>query len=92
MDELGIIEAVGQLGAAGLIGLMWLSERRAAAARERQLEEAHAALRSSQVALRSVLEVVGRNTEALSAVRESQRAMARAIEKLARSERRAAAG
>lgn len=87
-----LIEALSQLGAAGLIGLMWLTERRAAASRERLLEEAQAELRAGQTTLASVLAVVRQNTEALGALRASQAATARAIERLARVERKRSGG
>lgn len=62
------LAALAQLGAAGLIGWMWLAERRAAATRERQLGDAHERLMQERPQLSALLEVVRDNTRALSAL------------------------
>ena len=41
-DSTPIIENLTQLGAAGLMGAMWLWERNTSRTRERQIDEAHA--------------------------------------------------
>jgi hypothetical protein len=68
MTEL-IAEATS-LGAAGLIGTLWLMERSAARTREKQLEEAHARILQDRVALTQLIEVVRQNTEALTRLAE----------------------
>ena len=65
------------LGAAGLMGAMWLWERRTSQKREQQIDEAHERILSDRVQLAELLDVVRRNTEALirlSASRERDRA------------------
>jgi hypothetical protein len=62
---------MGSLGAAGLMGAMWLWERSGARNREKQLDEAHSRIVEDRVALGQLIEVVKQNTEAL--VRLSER-------------------
>lgn len=62
-----------QFGAAGLIGVLWLYERRQAAARERQLDEAHRRVVGQERELEALLRVVQDNTRAMSALEASQR-------------------
>lgn len=83
MVEMDIAAALAQLGAAGIIGWMWLSERRAAAARERQLGDLHERLMQERPQLAALLEVIRDNTRALSAVEHGQRSIATALEALA---------
>lgn len=73
---------VTQLGVAGLIGWMWLSERRAAGERERQLTEAHARIAESGVGLDVLLEAVRENTRAMATLEAGQRRLISAVERL----------
>ena len=41
-----ILQAMTEFGAAGLIGVLWILERRHASKRDRQLDEAHRLLSS----------------------------------------------
>ncbi|MEM1330633.1 MAG: hypothetical protein AAGG07_08745 [Planctomycetota bacterium] len=79
--ETELLGAAGQLGAAGLIGWMWLSERRAASKRERQLTEAHERLERERVGLASLVTVVRRNTRALGRLEAQQRSLGRLLER-----------
>ena len=54
------------LGAAGLMGAMWLWERRTNQKREAQLDEAHARIMSDRVLLDELMRVVKQNTEAIT--------------------------
>jgi hypothetical protein len=54
------------LGVAGLMGAMWLWERRTSRQREEQLDEAHARIMSDRVQLEELMGVVKQNTEALT--------------------------
>lgn len=54
------------LGAAGLMGAMWLWERRTSRQREQQLDEAHTRILSDRVQLGELMDLVRQNTEALS--------------------------
>ncbi len=82
MIEPEIATSIAQLGAAGLIGWMWLSERRAGAARETQLRELHDRLMQERPQITTLLSVVQDNTRALSALEAGQRAIAHAMENL----------
>ena len=61
-------EAISQLtslGAAGVMGAMWLWERRSSRAREEQLDEAHARVLGDRVQLEQLIEVVRDNAQAM---------------------------
>lgn len=73
------IAAVAQLGAAGLIGWMWLAERRGAAARERELHEAHERIVQERRYFESLLEAVRQNTRVLALVEAGQERLGQAI-------------
>ena len=77
-----VLASVTQFGVAGLIGWMWITERRAAAAREKQVDEVHDRLMRERRELELMMEVVRENTRALSAVEAGQRAVADAVERL----------
>ena len=68
-----LIPALAQLGAAGLIGWMWLTERRAAADREQQLREAHTAILDERPRLDVLLKALDANTRAITALEVGQR-------------------
>ena len=74
--EAELASALAQFGAAGLIAWMWLSERRSAAERERQLTEVHQRLEQERPLLTTMVAVVQDNTRALSAIEAGQRALA----------------
>lgn len=82
MIEPEIATSIAQLGAAGLIGWMWLSERRAGAARETQLRELHDRLLQERPQIAALLSVVQDNTRALAALEAGQRAIATAMERM----------
>jgi hypothetical protein len=84
MPDPDLTAALAQLGAAGLIGWMWLSERRAAAARERQLSQLHDRLMQERLSLSALVSVVRDNTRALAALDAGQRSIAAAMDRLAR--------
>jgi hypothetical protein len=59
-------DQLANFGAAGLMGAMWLWERRTSGRREQQLDEAHARIMSDRIQLDELLRVVKQNTAALS--------------------------
>jgi hypothetical protein len=66
---LAIVDAlpdVTSLGVTGLIGAMWLWERRSSLTREQMLDDAHARILADKVQLDALVELVQRNTEALT--------------------------
>lgn len=77
--EAELAGAAAQFGVAGLVGWMWLSERRAAAARERELAEAHRRLMEDRAALDAMLETVRGNTRAMTALEIVQRELMAAL-------------
>lgn len=68
-----LMTVVTQFGAAGLIGMLWILERRASAQRERQLSEAHQRLMSRDREIESLLLVVKDNTVAMKSLEFTQR-------------------
>lgn len=68
-----VVAMLAQFGMAGLIAWMWLSERRAGLARERQIEEAHRRLTAEREALALSLGVVEANTRAMVSLELGQR-------------------
>lgn len=80
--EAEIAGALAQFGVAGLVGWMWLAERRAAAGRERQLTEAHDRLMAERERAETLVGLVSGSTRALTALEASQRDLARVVERL----------
>jgi hypothetical protein len=80
-----IATALAQFGVAGLIGWMWLTERRAGATREKQLSELHDRLMQERTHTGVLIRVVCENTRALTALEVGQRAVASALERLGAS-------
>lgn len=68
-----------QFGVAGLIGWMWIVERRAAAAREKLVQEAHDRLISDRTRLEVLVQALRDNTRALTALEVGQRGVAEAL-------------
>lgn len=71
-----------QFGMAGLIAWMWLSERRSALARERQIERAHELLVAERASSSALLGVVESNTRALATLESSQRELSSSLRAL----------
>lgn len=63
------------LGASGIMGAMWLWERRMSRQREQQLDEAHTRILSDRVQLEELIRVVEQNSEAMSRLTASQEQM-----------------
>ena len=78
----GLATTLAQFGAAGLIGLLWIMERRFAAARERQLDDAHRTLAAQDRELDALLTVVKENTRAIIRLEQSQLRLTRLLEQL----------
>lgn len=82
ISEIHVAGVVAQLGAAGLIGLMWLTERRSASERERQLTELHERIVSDRVELGVLVSLVEANTRALASLEAGQSRLVAAIERM----------
>ena len=70
-----MLQLLTEFGAAGLIGMLWLLERRAASARERQIDESHQRIMTSNQHVASLSEIVNRNTRAIESLERSQQRM-----------------
>ena len=68
-----IINALAQFGPAGLIGFLWIAERRHAARRDRQLGVAPRKLAAADHSLEAILNVVKDNTRAIVTLEQTQR-------------------
>jgi hypothetical protein len=68
-----------QFGVAGLIGWMWLTERRAAADRDKQLADAQSMLAQSQKGMDVLLKALDDNTRAITALEAAQRSLIQAF-------------
>jgi hypothetical protein len=84
--------ALAQFGTAGLIGWMWLTERRAAAIRERQLAETHDRLMAERACFDLLVAAIKENTRTLATLEAGQRAMTSALHRLMDKHPVAAAG
>jgi nitrate reductase gamma subunit len=73
MVDADVIPMLTQFGVAGLIGWMWLAERRSAGQRERELSQAHDRVMAQRLELESLVQVVRDNTRAMSALEAAQR-------------------
>ena len=78
------LDSLASLGAAGLMGAMWLWERRTSQKREQQLDEAHARILGDRVHLDQLMTVVRQNAEAISRLCTTQDQLLRQLD---RSER-----
>lgn len=70
--ESELLVHLSQFGAAGLIGFLWVLERRHAATRDRQLDEAHRRIVERQREADVLIAVVRENTRAVASLRAGQ--------------------
>ena len=61
-----ILDGLANLGVAGLMGAMWLWERRTSQKREAQIDEAHARILADRVQLDQLMAVVRKNADAVT--------------------------
>ena len=66
------LDQVANLGVAGLMGTMWLWERRTSRQREQQIDEAHARIMADRVELDQLMDMVKQNTEAMTKLSATQ--------------------
>ncbi len=83
MTFLSIAFDLATFGAAGLMGTMWLWERKLSRTRERQLSESHSRILRDEQRLGQLVQVVEQNTAAVARFNETQRQMAEALAQLA---------
>ena len=69
----GVISDLASLGAAGVMGAMWLWERKSSQQREEQLTESHGRIVRDEERLTMLTQVVEQNTSAIARFNETQR-------------------
>lgn len=74
--------AITQFGTAGLIGWLWITERRSAAERDQQLRAVHEKLVQERAGFEVVVKALTNNTRALAGVEAAQRELAQAVREL----------
>ena len=80
------LDSLTSLGAAGLMGAMWLWERRTSQKREAQIDEAHARILGDRVAIDQLMSVVRQNAEAIARLCTTQDQLLRELNHRERSE------
>jgi len=83
--EADLIGSMAQFGVAGVMGAMWLLERRAWARREEQLTEAHEKLIGQIGERGALIDVVRDNTRAVALLEAGQRVLVESLRGSARS-------
>ena len=79
---LGFATDLASFGAAGLMGAMWLWERRMNRTRDEQLTDAHERIRRDEQRLEDLTRVVEQNTAALARFTETHRDLSHAVKDL----------
>ena len=80
-DSATPIDQLTSFGVAGLMGAMWLWERRTSQKREQQIDEAHARILGDRVQLEQLMAVVRTNAEAISRLSATQEQLLRQMER-----------
>ena len=75
------LEQLTSFGVAGLMGAMWLWERRTSQKREQQIDDAHARILGDRVQLDVLMSVVRQNAEAISRLSATQEQFLRQFER-----------
>ncbi len=70
-----VVSILAQFGPAGLIGVLWVYERRQAGVRERQIEAAHRRIVEREHDVAALLSVVKDNTQAMNTLQQTQRCL-----------------
>ncbi len=70
---------LASFGAAGLMGAMWLWERRHSRCRDDQLDDSHQRIMRDEQRLDRLLDVVQRNTEVIARFTETQHSVRQAL-------------
>ncbi len=72
-------DQLASLGAAGLMGAMWLWERLTSRHREEQLDDAHTRILSDRIEIGLLVDVVKQNAEAMTRLSATQEQLLRQI-------------
>jgi hypothetical protein len=73
------LDSIASFGAAGLMGAMWLWERRLSQKRESQIDDAHARILGDRVQLEQLMLVVRQNAEAITRLSATQDQLVREL-------------
>ncbi|MCK4277308.1 MAG: hypothetical protein KAX78_12380 [Phycisphaerae bacterium] len=73
---------LASFGAAGLMGAMWLWERRLSRLREQQLSDSHQRILRDEQRLTKLIQVVEQNTSVIARFTETQREITEAVKHL----------
>ena len=84
MNVLSLMSDLASFGAAGLMGAMWLWERKLSRAREEQISEAHERIVRDEERLGKLTAVVEQNSAAVTRFTEVQRQVVEALKDLTR--------
>lgn len=82
MLALELFSELASLGAAGVMGTMWLWERRTSRQREEQITEAHGRIVRDEQRLAKLVEVVEHNTAAITRFNETQQSVRQTLSEL----------
>ena len=77
-----LMTILSQFGPAGLLGVLWILERRHATLRDRQLADAHRTLTAPPSPAAALLSVVRDNTRAIVTLEQTLRHLLRTAERL----------
>jgi len=81
LGDVNAFDQLTSLGAAGIMGAMWLWERKTSGQREQQLDEAHTRIMADRVQLDELIHVVQQNSEALTRMNAMQEQLLRQLGK-----------
>ncbi|MEM7578057.1 MAG: hypothetical protein AAF328_11365 [Planctomycetota bacterium] len=87
MNEFDMIHDLVNLGAAGLMGVLWTWERMMSRQRERQLTEAHERLMSHRNEISALTDLAERNTRAITHFDKTQAALRQWLEIMVQAKR-----
>jgi len=79
-----LVPELASFGAAGLMGMMWLWERKQGVRQEQQLRDTHNRILRDEQRLAKLTQVVEQNTAAMTRMNESQRMMMDTLRELTR--------
>ena len=89
MSLLNLISDLTSFGSAGMMGAMWLWERRLSRLREFQLSQSHERIMRDEQRLARLIRVIEQNTTAVTGFTETQRQTCQTLRQLSKEIHRA---
>ena len=80
-ETIPAVDSLASFGIAGLMGAMWLWERRTSAEREKQIGDAHERIMADGVKIEALMDLVQKNTDSLSRLLAANEQVLRKLEK-----------